>query len=1840
MSLAKKIMQIFFIFFLVISLASCKDKCFEADEFDSESVNVEAYPIKDQVFGKYNAIEGGQTANWHETGLKSNGQPFIIQISGSWTPWNGGDMTDSILNNLDLCDFCAKRSDLDIKAQNCICYKGKTPTEEILKTCTPENDEDKPDLCTCSKSYKSVSSGDYLAASGENIFHFPLNYYEKDFTKKTDDKQSYCKYNAGMGAYIGLFGTRGLDTPKRLYHLFSQESRCNIKKNSNGECKDTAGIDRTSYIFRSANERIFMKDDKSDNKGTDTNTSDDEYHTSNEVVKIKIFDGYYKDNYGKYNLEILRGVGQDGKADNYGLLEFLVALVENSLLGKPNSDGVRKNGIIEYMYKSIVQDSGFVTIVNVVLCLYVTFFGFAVLMGTVEISRKEMMMRLLKIGVVVMFTNFSGWNLYNDIVVKFFYDSMNYVIGIFSDLSDRSLNSGDSTLILNARMDRAASNSNATRFSFIDSVITMLLSESATAKIFGLFFVNLFGFAYIVIIYALILFFIYVMLTATLVYVINLIKIIFVLCLGPVFMCFMLFNQTSSMFKNWIGFLGGRSLEMVLMFLVLYNFVTILDTYFRTLLYYRACIDEYENGFIVFKILKSDVSSRNLAEWVTQFFSIAALIYITKMIMGKIPEFAGGLISIGGVGVAAVDRGKPLKGGGLGGAPDMMSSLAGGIASAANVAFNGTKDGDFGMGRIPGLGSLGSAAMEGGTFLARKSGVAGAVAKIADSIPGLNQISSPRAMMRNQAIDKAIGAAKADAAAKGLSGAEADRHIRGSVTNAMRQRLNGDNPGAKRLALAGLDDKTVQDRLDKKLIQDPLKDFIKAKAAEIKARSPEKIPDAKQFRAELRSAAKDWAKQNLSLGAASRAMDYVDKTSKKGLAGGSSHFERDLKNLVKDQGRLKTSEAAKAFKNNPELQNKFMQSLQENEIRRQKRNEEAGKSIITAVPNLAGRAVDMFNPTTHHDRNLESAKQAFVRQTQNQQRSWSDIDNYNPLNLSNTLSGLKGGQLQSETQQANQKALRSYLSEDAEKMKNNSQNLGAKKDSAKESAEAKSKKDKEKNPKEDQKRAILQRELHKSAVQDLAKEAARIKKLEKGGKFKEAFEEKKKLLDQVKKDLFSKDADKKKSEQPTLFEKAARLSYLQNQFGLGGKEKDAQMLILKEIEEKIKESSSKIKDEIARKTNIESQEDDIIKGNKEPKKDDIIKDSEESQKEIERLKDLQLALLSPKIEDDELSKKIEEKIEEKLEKIIEDWKLEEPASLIEKEINFDNYSTGLPIADSALAELSSLAVSKDLPQDYKKEIAENHEEIIQSQKDNLRDLDEILVEIKDIETNQLRKEATEKILVEKIEEGTKTAEDSIKKIKDLENITSSEDSKTKPKELEEFSEKLKKDLSDKLGLNTKELKELIERNDKDRSEYLNKLLTEKFNKELEEANKKYTLDKELPKAKALIAEIKELQIFISQEEALKANLPKNSNKKTEEKAKIKNKEIEKKLKKPSERLKELKAKLSNKLGLKDEKLEKLMNLEERNQLIFLNKSLADKFEKDLEKIKKAQELANEKKLREEAKKAREIKVKEQIKKVDELIKKIEQPQEVVSGKIDAEKPEQANDPKEELVGVLNADYNLAIETFVKAGDPKNDLIFANLDLVTSDKTETALEKFKSNEEPPFTNLNNFLTEKFNDYLTAADAKIVGLETEESSKEKSLEPEKKDAELEKVKEFVGLIATSFEVQFGSSIKDVLPKECYLGLKAGNVLLGVSSDPIAPNSKEEAKRKMDKNQSEGMLKLAKMNLKIAEFELTKLSSDSEKNKHKIAKLEAEISSFKGDQKNYEQEIERLERLETSA
>jgi hypothetical protein len=203
-----------------------------------------------------------------------------------------------------------------------------------------------------------------------------------------------------MGLSIGLFGSRGTEVPLRLYHLFSTYEICNIKRNSSGKCLASDGSDMTRYVYISPNNRIFLKDDKAGNDGTDTNTSDDEYHGPNEYVKFKIYDNYYDDNFGKYQISILRGVGRDNGYDD-GLLEFLVSLVENTMLGRVDANGDRQGGIIQSMYQSIVQDTNFITVVQISLGLYIALFGAAHMFGLTEWSKKEVMSRILKIGLII-----------------------------------------------------------------------------------------------------------------------------------------------------------------------------------------------------------------------------------------------------------------------------------------------------------------------------------------------------------------------------------------------------------------------------------------------------------------------------------------------------------------------------------------------------------------------------------------------------------------------------------------------------------------------------------------------------------------------------------------------------------------------------------------------------------------------------------------------------------------------------------------------------------------------------------------------------------------------------------------------------------------------------------------------------------------------------------------------------------------------------------------------------------------------------------------------------------------------------------------------------------------------------------------------------------------------------------------------------------------------------------------------------------------------------------------------------------------------------------------------
>lgn len=973
MNSVKKLAKIFSLIFLAVSISSCDSGCVEADQFDGNSIEIKANPGSDAITGTYDGgvangdVIGGQKIDWTDTKLRSNGEQFLIQITGSWTPWFGTITNDKELEELKTCNLCAKKNGV----ANCLCYRGQSSMVENLSDGRPNpnansidctsSDQDDPAKCSCTTNYGLTT--DYT------VFHIPLDYEDKYGVVENADDQEQCKYVGGMGLYLGLFGRSGNSNPVRVYHLFSEAPICDIDLDANNECRDENGKDVTKYIFQSKHNTIFVKDDNNGN-----NTDDDGYdagnatlHSPNEYVKMIIYDSFYLDNTGSYYVTFFKGVG---KKDDTGLLEYLVSLVENTVLGKidystcsqaldqeKKTGCKRDGGIIKFMYKSIVTDSGFARIVQILLTLYIAFYGLATLMGVAAINKKELMTRTLKIALIIFFTSESSWVFYNDIVVSFFKDSMDYVIGMFMDLSDSNMDSQSSSIII-SQMDRASDVSNSTRFSFIDLTIKKLLSLAAAKKIFGLLFGSFFGFLYIPIIYFIIGFFVYVMLLAASFYVVNLLKIVLVLSLGPVFMCFTLFAPTKSIFKKWLSFLASRSLEVLILFIILYNFVVLIDTKFVDLLSYRTCLEYLGIPYLQIPILKSYID-RSLLGWCSSFVALAGLIFITKLIMEKIPYVSGYLITIDGEANKDASSGVGRGQSGF----DMARGIMGEVKSKgqwSNPAIKDIAGTAYGAAKF----STG-VAVQGGTMAARVATTSFANSSLGRSISesavgkmagkAYNMMpSSPRTSYRNSIIDAAITTAKQDAEKKGLTGVQADMHIRKTAIAAMQKKMHREDSANKSgqpkhfdptgMKLAGVNMTTVMQRLDDKLVKEPLKEFLKAESKRQKS-AVSGVLFGKEMQDKLKEKATEWATANLAGG-----KDAI-----------KNHLN-DLNGFIKEQSKMTTGEASKAYAKDEEGRNKYLQHLKENEIKREDKLEKVG-----TVSRLARKAYSTFKRDEYND---------------------------------------------------------------------------------------------------------------------------------------------------------------------------------------------------------------------------------------------------------------------------------------------------------------------------------------------------------------------------------------------------------------------------------------------------------------------------------------------------------------------------------------------------------------------------------------------------------------------------------------------------------------------------------------------------------------------------------------------------------------------------------------------------------------------------------------------------------------------------------------------------------
>ncbi|WP_353271265.1 type IV secretion system protein [Wolbachia endosymbiont (group A) of Alloplasta piceator] len=235
------------------------------------------------------------------------------------------------------------------------------------------------------------------------------------------------------------------------------------------------------------------------------------------------------------------------------------------------------NGVFKLIKEEVIGDSvkdsykgyarGLLQGVRALLTLYVIFTVVGYMLGTIQLSKFDFIVRMFKIAFIAFAFSDRSWELFGTTLSRLFIDGSTYLVDSFS----------------------AYIGEGGRKFAFLDLTAGVLFTAETWLKFLSLMLSGPFGFiAFLAILYATFMF-LKCIISATFKYVISTVLVAFLLSLTPLFIVFILFQKTKPLFDNWIKTLAHVSLEPV----ILFSFLSLLNQLMYSVLYnltnFSAC---------------------------------------------------------------------------------------------------------------------------------------------------------------------------------------------------------------------------------------------------------------------------------------------------------------------------------------------------------------------------------------------------------------------------------------------------------------------------------------------------------------------------------------------------------------------------------------------------------------------------------------------------------------------------------------------------------------------------------------------------------------------------------------------------------------------------------------------------------------------------------------------------------------------------------------------------------------------------------------------------------------------------------------------------------------------------------------------------------------------------------------------------------------------------------------------------------------------------------------------------------------------------------------------------
>ncbi|NDB82902.1 MAG: hypothetical protein EB127_09210 [Alphaproteobacteria bacterium] len=207
-----------------------------------------------------------------------------------------------------------------------------------------------------------------------------------------------------------------------------------------------------------------------------------------------------------------------------------------------SSEDIGADGLVRIIFDNVIKNSNYQMSVRALLGIYLVYTTIQFLLGGTNISQHQLLMIMVKIIVIAqLLSTETAWSFFNQYLFSFLLNGSSFVMGLVGSVFE-----GDSDI-----------------FSIILApqiyIKLAALPFAGSGEGFGL------GIAYIVCFIMCI----FIVLMATfyslIIYMMCAIMMAMLIMLAPIFLCFVLFDQTKPLFDNWIKALISFSLQTIIL---------------------------------------------------------------------------------------------------------------------------------------------------------------------------------------------------------------------------------------------------------------------------------------------------------------------------------------------------------------------------------------------------------------------------------------------------------------------------------------------------------------------------------------------------------------------------------------------------------------------------------------------------------------------------------------------------------------------------------------------------------------------------------------------------------------------------------------------------------------------------------------------------------------------------------------------------------------------------------------------------------------------------------------------------------------------------------------------------------------------------------------------------------------------------------------------------------------------------------------------------------------------------------------------------------------------------